>query len=98
MHQANALRFGLRKHRSESPKSFLVRVANGDGFAFFFSPVNRQFQLSANGSLVLNIIEERDIAECRAHAALLCGFVSYGGGGGSAVDKKELARAKIRHE
>ena len=98
MDQFDALPLHLGKHFAEYLESFRVRVSDGHGFPLLLGPVNGKFQLAANGASLLNIIEERHIAESAWNPVLTSGTESDGCRGGAAIDEEEVPLAKKGHE
>jgi len=84
----NALGFGLGEEFAEGAQGFRVRMANGDGLAFFASIFDGKLQLAANSADFLNIIEKGNVAEGAGDSGGLGCVVGYRCGGGAAVDEE----------
>ena len=93
----DALGLDLGQDFSEGAEGFRMGVADGDGFALFFCAVHGEFELLANRGDILNIIEEGNVAKSAADVILFSGVEGHSGGGGAAVDGKEIALAEKRH-
>ena len=75
-----------------------MRVADGDGLAFFAGAAERQFELFAHSGYLGDIVQEGNIAEAGAHAVTLRGVKGHGGGGGAAVDVKKIVLTEDGHK
>ena len=82
----------------EGAKRFRMRMADGDGLAFFLGFAERELELFANRGNFLDIIQKRNITVSAADAGVLRSVISDGGGGGAAVNEEETALTKEGHE
>ena len=96
--QMDALGFSEGEKFAEGTKCLRVRMADGDGLSFLASILGRQLQLAANCADLPNIIEEGNVAKRARNLRGLGYVVGDGGGGGTAVDEKEMVIAEKRHE
>ncbi len=96
--QMNALRFRLGQKIGEGAQGCRMWMADGHRMTFFVSIPGGYFQLAADRANILNIIEERHVAESARYMGSLRGVVRDSGRGGAAIDEEELMGAKQRHE
>jgi len=75
-----------------------VGVADGDGLAFFAGVLGGESELAADGTELLNIIEEWNVAEGAGNTGGLGCVVGDRGGGSAAVDEEKIVIAQKRHE
>lgn len=74
-----------------------MRMANGDGGAVAGGVTRGEVELAKNRRASFDVIEE-NFARCGAHAGALGGIESDSGGGGAAVDEKEIAATQRVHQ
>ena len=94
----HALRPRLRQYLAQSLECGGMRVPDGDGFSLFASAAQGQLQLLTDGRDFGHIIEEWDIPEAGANSELLRRIISHGSRSRAAINVKEMAVAKHRHE
>jgi len=75
-----------------------MRVADGNPFPAFLCVPDGPLDLLANGRDIANVIEKRNVSERRTDVSRLRRVVGDRGRGSTAVDKKEVALAKLRHQ
>lgn len=93
----NPLRLGLGHKLGENTQGFRMGMAYGDGLSLLPGVANGQLPLSANRGSILNIIEERHVAEGAAGAGALRGVIGDRRGSGAAIDEEKIATAKQGH-
>ena len=96
--QVDALGFQLRQKLSENANRFRMRMADGDGLAFFLGIAERELKLLANRGNFLDIIEKRNIAVGAAKAGVLRGVIGHCRGGRATVNEEEIVLAKDGHK
>lgn len=90
----NALSFHLGQKIGEGAQGCRMRMANGNRLTLFLSIPDGCFQLAADRANILNIIEERHVAESAGYMGSLRGVVCDRRRGGAAVDEEELMGAE----
>src|SRR5215469_6734136 len=73
-------------------------VADGNALTLFLCVPDGPLDLLANGRDIANVIEKRNVSERRADVSCLRRVVRDRGRGSTAIDKKEVALAKLRHQ
>jgi len=94
----DALGFRARQELAQSAKSFRMGMADGDGLTLFLGVAESELQLLANSGDLLDIIQERNIAESTGNAGVLRGVIGNRGGGSAAVNEEQVTLTKNDHE
>ena len=94
----DALGLHLGQELAESAKGLRVGMADGDGLTLLLCFAKGELQLLANGRDFLHIIQKRNITVSAANASVLGGVIGDRGGGGAAIDEKQIPISQNVHE